>query len=155
VSPLVVLGSLGTLISTVTILPHVAQTLQTKKAGGSPLAWAMGVTGSTVWLAYGIASGDFLVGAPGLITIPCGLFLVASSRRAARAASRPGVRPAISIVPEPRAELPYPLPARPADAVVHAMTDTGTIRAVRIIEDVPDLEPVHGLDEAALASAIA
>jgi hypothetical protein len=120
---------MGTLISTVTIVPHVIHTLQTKKPGGSPLAWALGAIGSTVWLAYGIASGDLLVGAPGLVTVPCGLFLAASSARAALAARRVGR--VISIVPEPRAPLP--------------------------LDAAGDLEPVRGLDtlEPAQVPAIA
>jgi uncharacterized protein with PQ loop repeat len=81
VSPLVVLGALGTLVSTITIVPHVIHALRTKQPGGSPLAWVMGVTGSTIWFVYGIASGDLLVGAPGLITIPCGLLLALWSLR--------------------------------------------------------------------------
>lgn len=88
-SPLVVLGSLGTLISTITIVPHVLHALRTKTPGGSPLAWGMGVAGSAVWLVYGIASHDLLVGAPGVVTVPCGLFLAASSTRAALVGRRP------------------------------------------------------------------
>jgi hypothetical protein len=96
----------GTLISTVTIVPHVLHALRTRKPGGSPLAWALGAIGSVVWLAYGIASGDFIVGAPGLITIPCGVFLAVSSTRAALAARRPAdVRQVISIAPEPGLDL--------------------------------------------------
>jgi uncharacterized protein with PQ loop repeat len=85
VSPLVVLGAFGTLVSTITILPHVIHAMRTKRPGGSPLAWAMGVSGSTIWLVYGLVSGDVLVGAPGLITIPCGLLLVVWSLRGSRA----------------------------------------------------------------------
>lgn len=75
VSPLVVLGALGTLVSTTTIVPHVIHAMRTRRPGGSPVAWVMGVTGSTIWLLYGLTSGDVLVGAPGLVTIPCGLLL--------------------------------------------------------------------------------
>ena len=81
VSPLVVLGALGTLVSTITIVPHVLRAWHTKRPGGSPLAWVMGATGSTIWFVYGLASGDLLVGAPGLVTIPCGLLLAAWSLR--------------------------------------------------------------------------
>jgi uncharacterized protein with PQ loop repeat len=81
VSPLVVLGALGTLVSTITIVPHVLRAWHTKRPGGSPLAWVMGATGSTIWFVYGIASGDLLVGAPGLVTIPCGLLLAVWSLR--------------------------------------------------------------------------
>jgi hypothetical protein len=83
VSPLVALGALGTLVSTTTIVPHVLRGMRTKQPGGSPLAWSLGVAGSTIWLVYGIVAGDFLVGAPGLITIPCGLLLAVWSMRAA------------------------------------------------------------------------
>lgn len=83
-SPLVVLGALGTLVSTITIVPHVAHAMRTRKPGGSPLAWVLGVTGSTIWLVYGIASGDLLVAAPGLVTVPCGLLLAIWSLRSGR-----------------------------------------------------------------------
>src|SRR3954469_20797218 len=84
VSPLVVLGALGTLVSTITIVPHVLRAWHTKRPGGSPLAWVMGATGSTIWFLYGIASGDLLVGAPGLVTVPCGLLLAVWSVRGER-----------------------------------------------------------------------
>lgn len=83
VSPLVVLGALGTLVSTITIVPHVVHAMRTRRPGGSPVAWVLGVTGSTIWFAYGVASGDLLVGAPGLVTIPCGLLLAIWSVRGA------------------------------------------------------------------------
>jgi len=86
VSPPVVLGTLGTLVSTITILPHVVHATRTKQPGGSPLAWVMGVTGSTIWLVYGVAAGDLLVAAPGLVTIPCGLLLAIWSLRGRREA---------------------------------------------------------------------
>jgi hypothetical protein len=81
VSPLVVLGALGTLVSTITIVPHVLQAMRTRKPGGSSTAWVLGVAGSTIWALYGVVSGDLLVGAPGLVTIPCGLLLAIWSLR--------------------------------------------------------------------------
>ena len=92
-SPLVVLGALGTLFSTITILPHLARAIRTRRPGGSPLAWAMGAAGSVVWLTYGIASGDLLVGAPGFVTIPAGVLLTIWSSREAR--------PVVVAVPDP------------------------------------------------------
>ena len=62
-SPLVLLGTVGTLVSTITIIPHVLHATRTKQPGGSPLAWVMGTAGSTIWLLYGLASGDLLVAA--------------------------------------------------------------------------------------------
>jgi uncharacterized protein with PQ loop repeat len=94
VSPLVVLGTLGTLVSTITIVPHVVHAMRTRQPGGSPLAWVMGVTGSTIWSFYGIASGDLLVGAPGLVTIPCGLLLAIWSLRGRDAEPAARARPA-------------------------------------------------------------
>ncbi|SFC83891.1 Uncharacterized conserved protein, contains PQ loop repeat [Nocardioides terrae] len=103
-SPLVVLGALGTLVSTITILPHVRHATRTKQPGGSPVAWVMGVTGSTIWLVYGVASGDLLVAAPGLVTIPCGALLAIWSLRGRRDAqveqTVESVEPAPSFVPD-------------------------------------------------------
>lgn len=80
-SPLVLLGIFGTLISTVTVLPHLIRALRTKTPGGSPLAWGLGALGGAVWGAYGFASGDLLVAAPGVITIPAGTVLAVWSLR--------------------------------------------------------------------------
>ena len=70
-----VLGTVGTTLSTVSIIPHVVHTFRTKKPGGSAVAWTMGVTSSTTWFVYGLTSGDFMAGAAGIVTIPCGLLL--------------------------------------------------------------------------------
>lgn len=83
-SPLVVLGTVGTLVSTITIVPHVLHATRNKQPSGSPLAWVMGTAGSTIWLLYGLAAGDLLVAAPGLVTIPCGLLLAIWSLRGRR-----------------------------------------------------------------------
>ena len=74
-SPLVVLGLLGTVFSTVTLIPHVAHAIRSGRPGGSPSGWVLSFGGSMVWGVYGIAGHDLLVAAPGLVTVPCGLLL--------------------------------------------------------------------------------
>lgn len=80
-SPLVLLGSLGTALSAVTIVPHLLHAVRTRKPSGSWLAWALGVVCSTVWVLYGLLARDLLVAAPGLVTIPVGVVLAAWARR--------------------------------------------------------------------------
>jgi len=84
VSPLVLLGSLGTVLSTVTMLPHLAHAVRTRKPHGSAFAWTVGAVGSTAWFVYGLGIGDLLLAAPGFVTIPVGFFLAAWSAREER-----------------------------------------------------------------------
>jgi len=84
VSPLVLLGSLGTVLSTLTMLPHLAHAVRTRRPHGSAFAWLVGAVSSTAWFVYGIGTGDLLVAAPGLVTIPVGFFLAAWSAREER-----------------------------------------------------------------------
>ena len=73
------LGSVGTVLSTVTMLPHLTHALRTRKPHGSAFAWVVGAVASTAWFVYGIGIGDLLVAAPGFVTIPVGFFLAAWS----------------------------------------------------------------------------
>ncbi|WP_300683289.1 hypothetical protein [Nocardioides sp.] len=118
-SPIVVLGAFGTLFSTITILPHVVRAIRTKKPGGSPLAWAMGATGAVVWLAYGIASGDPLVGAPGVVTIPAGVLLTIWSSREGATRAAPITIAALPV----GAPLPVPAAAASTPPVAPAMSE--------------------------------
>ncbi|NYD42239.1 hypothetical protein [Nocardioides panaciterrulae] len=95
-SPLVLLGSLGTLLSTVAIVPHLLLAVRMRKPSGSPFAWSLGAVCSAVWFAYGLVDGDFLVAAPGLVTIPVGLLLAAWSHREQEA---PAALPAMVVLP--------------------------------------------------------
>ena len=83
-SPLVLLGSLGTLLSTVTMLPHLTHALRTRKPHGSSFAWTVGAVASTAWFVYGVGIGDLLVAAPGFVTVPIGFFLAVWSAREER-----------------------------------------------------------------------
>jgi hypothetical protein len=96
VSPLVLLGSLGTALSAVTVLPHLLHAVRTRQPSGSWLAWALGVVCSTVWVLYGLLARDLLVAAPGLVTIPVGVVLAAWARRGATAGA---ALPPMVIVP--------------------------------------------------------
>jgi hypothetical protein len=84
VSSLALLGSLGTLLSTLSLLPHLFDAIRNRRPAGSPLAWSFGAVSSGVWFVYGLAVGDVLVAAPGFVTIPVGLGLAlwcAAARR--------------------------------------------------------------------------
>lgn len=138
VSPLVVLGLLGTLISTITIIPHVIHAVRTKQPSGSPVAWALGAAGSSIWAVYGVVSGDLLVGAPGLITIPCGLMLATWSLRHRK-----------NHAPADPAGTPGPGSGTamwPIGQPMRAVTDTGTIRVVRLIDEPTVLDPFRSGD---------
>lgn len=72
---------MGTVLSTVTILPHVWHALRNHRPGGSTLAWALGAAGSAVWMVYGLIEGDVVMASPGIVTVPCGLLLSIWSAR--------------------------------------------------------------------------
>lgn len=74
-SPLALLGALATVLSTLTLLPHLAHAVRTRQPSGSTFGWALGAVASTAWFAYGIGIGDLAVAAPGFITIPAGVAL--------------------------------------------------------------------------------
>jgi hypothetical protein len=88
VSPLVALGSLGTVLSTVVMLPHLVHAIRARRPSGAPLAWFVGALAGSTWGLYGIASGDLLVATPNLISVPANVFLGAWCLRSARAARR-------------------------------------------------------------------
>lgn len=98
-SPLVLLGSLGTLVSTISILPHLAHAVRNHKPQGSAFAWLFGAFSSGIWLVYGFAIGDMLIAAPGFITVPAGVFLGAWCHHETR-------RTEFSVVPLPAAYVP-------------------------------------------------
>lgn len=69
------------MLSTIAILPHLVHAVRTRKPSGSCFAWTLGAVCSTVWFAYGVFSRDFLVAAPGFVTIPVGLVLATWAHR--------------------------------------------------------------------------
>lgn len=74
-SSLALLGALGTTLSTVAMTPHVLHAVRTRRPAGSTFAWALGGTTASVWMLYGLLNGDFLVAAPGLVTVPSNFVL--------------------------------------------------------------------------------
>jgi len=74
-SPLVLLGSLGTAVSTLSMLPHLLHAARARKPSGSAGAWLLGALSGSIWMVYGVASGNLLVAAPSLVSVPAGLFL--------------------------------------------------------------------------------
>lgn len=71
-SPLALLGATATLLSTLTLLPHLLQAVRTRRPSGSAFGWALGTASSVLWFAYGVIAGDLVVAAPGVVTIPAG-----------------------------------------------------------------------------------
>ncbi|WP_110182902.1 hypothetical protein [Nocardioides solisilvae] len=112
-SPLVLLGAVATLLSTVTLLPHLVHAVRAGRPGGSTSGWTLGFLASLAWFVYGVWVGDLVVAAPGLVTLPVGAALavwcfVASRRSAACPEPLPlaaALAPALVSVPAPRVEL--------------------------------------------------
>lgn len=74
-SPLVLLGAAATLLSTVTLLPHLVHAVRTGQPGGSTAGWTLSFLASLAWFLYGIGIGDLVVSAPGVVTLPAGAVL--------------------------------------------------------------------------------
>lgn len=73
--PLAVLGTLGTILATTSMLPHLAHAIRTRQPSGSPHAWLLGALTGGIWLSYGLTAGDLLIAAPNLVTIPVNTIL--------------------------------------------------------------------------------
>ena len=69
------LGSLGTVLSTVVMLPHLTTALRARRPAGTTFTWALSAVTSSVWLVYGFVVGDILMAAPGFVTVPIGVAL--------------------------------------------------------------------------------
>jgi hypothetical protein len=69
------LGSLGTVLSTTAIVPHLVHALRHRHPSGSTTGWMVGALSSIIWFAYGIDRHDLLQAAPGFVTVPVGVFL--------------------------------------------------------------------------------
>lgn len=74
-SPLALLGAAATVLSTITLIPHVVHAARNRRPGGSTFGWTVGACSSTMWVLYGLAAGDMTVAAPGVITVPAGITL--------------------------------------------------------------------------------
>jgi hypothetical protein len=77
------------------MLPHLATAVREGRPAGSSFAWGLTAAQSTVWMFYGLASGDLLVAAPCFVTVPAGVSLTAW----AYAAERRAVPPAPQTLP--------------------------------------------------------
>jgi hypothetical protein len=88
VSSLMLLGSLGTTLSTFVMVPHLTTALRAGRPAGTPFAWGLGAVSGTVWLAYGFLVGDLLMAAPGFVTVPIGVVLTVWSHLATVAERR-------------------------------------------------------------------
>ena len=91
-----ILGSLGTVLSTTAMLPHLVHALRHRHPSGSTAGWMVGALSSAIWFAYGIDRHDLLQAAPGFVTVPVGAFLTGWCLLIAR---RPGRRLTVPEVP--------------------------------------------------------
>jgi hypothetical protein len=93
-----ILGSLGTALSTTAMLPHLVHALRHRRPSGSTTGWMVGAMSSIIWFAYGIDRHDLLQAAPGFVTVPVGVFLTGwcllTAHRSHRALSLSVVPPA-------------------------------------------------------------
>lgn len=64
------LAAVGNVLSTVSIVPHLADAIRSRKPGGSLSGWWMGAVCGAVWIAYGLLAHTPEVGAPGWVTVP-------------------------------------------------------------------------------------
>lgn len=85
------LGSLGTLVSAVSSMPHLAHALRNRKPQGSTFAWFFGAFSSGIWFVYGFAGGGVLVAAPGFVTIPIGVGMGLWCHRVAQQTAMPAL----------------------------------------------------------------
>ena len=90
-SPLTVLGTFGTLISTVVMLPHLVHAIRHRRPSGATCGWLVGALSGSTWGLYGVASGDLLVAAPNFVNVPANLILFGWSLRVALGARRAGL----------------------------------------------------------------
>jgi len=66
-----ILGTVGTILSTVSLLPQVVRTWRTRSTGGISAAWLVTAMASmVVWMVYG-----GLIGAPALVLVNVLCFL--------------------------------------------------------------------------------
>jgi len=119
-----ILGSLGTVLSTTAMLPHLVHALRHRRPSGSTTGWMVGAMSSTIWFAYGIDRHDLLQAAPGFVTVPVGVFLTGwcllTAHRSHRALTVPDVpvrtTPDLAMVaPEPVTEIFRPAAAHRPD----------------------------------------
>jgi hypothetical protein len=97
-----ILGSLGTVLSTTAMLPHLVHALRHRHPSGSTTGWMVGALSSVIWFAYGIDRHDLLQAAPGFVTVPVGAFLTGWCLLIARRSGRRLTVPEIPVqaVPE-------------------------------------------------------
>jgi uncharacterized protein with PQ loop repeat len=111
VSALTLLGITGNVLSTVAILPHLAQAVRERRPSGSAFGWILGALCGLLWLVYGILTDNMIVGAPGWITVPVGAALALWSWKHERSPVMALVAPSLVSAPAPAVA-----PARPVGA---------------------------------------
>lgn len=130
-----ILGSLGTILSTTAMLPHLAHALRHRRPSGSTTGWMVGALSSAIWFAYGIDRHDLLQAAPGFVTVPGGVFLTAWCLLIARRSGRRLTVPDVPVLPT--ADVPTGATAEPVTEMfrptLHNVRDIGdTLELPRI-----------------------
>jgi hypothetical protein len=112
VSAIVLIGVLGTLLSTVQTLPHLAAALRTRVPSGSALGWTLSLAGTSMWCLDGLLTHNFWLAAPTVVTFP--VFSVLSfmswrsmPRRQSHGQPVASAQPTIDLAAEPAAGRAY------------------------------------------------
>lgn len=117
-----ILGSLGTVLSTTAMLPHLVHALRHRHPSGSTTGWMVGALSSAIWFAYGIDRHDLLQAAPGFVTVPAGVFLTGWCLLVARRSSRRLTVPDVSVLTVPEVSV-LTVPEVPASAEAGPVTE--------------------------------
>ena len=112
-----ILGSLGTVLSTTAMLPHLVHALRHRRPSGSTTGWMVGAMSSTIWFAYGIDRHDLLQAAPGFVTVPVGAFLTGWCLLTAHRSHRALTVPDVPVLAD------LPMVATPELAMVEPVTE--------------------------------
>lgn len=124
VSPLVLLGLLGTTLSTVFMLPHLANAIRDRRPAGTAFAWALTTCQSLTWMLYGLADDDVLVAAPGFVTVPIGTALTVWAFAAARGARKASAAAPVIATASPVEALQEIVAAMPSVGLDREIGDT-------------------------------
>lgn len=124
VSPLVLLGLLGTTFSTIFMFPHLANAIRHRRPAGTAFAWALTTCQSLTWMLYGLLDNDPLVAAPGFVTVPVGLTLTVWALVVARGARSDARLQAVAAVGSPVEALQEMVAAMPPAGSERSLGDT-------------------------------
>jgi hypothetical protein len=70
VSAVVLIGALGTLLTTVQMLPHLAAAIRTRTPSGSAIGWTLSMAAAAMWGIDGLVTSNLWLLAPTTVTVP-------------------------------------------------------------------------------------